>query len=424
VNDDPAHLSRAARRGSPWPSFLVNLSLVFLLSLSALFAGIAANGRRAIDAEIRARARTIFASVVLARRWNALHGGVLVEKTPGMQSSPYLPSPDVTGSDGKVYTRKNPALMAREISGLAEADGAFRFRITSLQPVNPANAADPFEAEALRSFERGAKEATGRETVDGKAYFRFVAPLLVEASCLECHAAQGYRVGDVRGGISVTLNVDEAERAMARNQRLTIGLFLLTALVLTGVIWRLVSALRRRIAAAEARIREMAITDDLTGLRNRRFVLLRLGEEVSRAYRHGHALSCVLFDVDRFKEVNDLHGHAAGDAALRAIAAEALRGCRASDLLARYGGEEFLLLLPETDGAGAFAIAERLRRSLEGLRVEHAGRTLQATASFGVATLSPFDAGPPSGPEALVRRADEALLRAKAAGRNRVERAT
>jgi diguanylate cyclase (GGDEF)-like protein len=211
---------------------------------------------------------------------------------------------------------------------------------------------------------------------------------------------------------------------MARNQRLTIGLFLLTALVLTGVIWRLVSALRRRIAAAEARIREMAITDDLTGLRNRRFVLLRLGEEVSRAYRHGHALSCVLFDVDRFKEVNDLHGHAAGDAALRAIAAEALRGCRASDLLARYGGEEFLLLLPETDAAGAFAIAERLRRSLEGLRVEHAGRTLQATASFGVATLSPFDAGPPSGPEALVRRADEALLRAKAAGRNRVERAT
>ena len=423
MQDDPAHPSRPARRDSPWPSFLVNLGLVVLLSVSALFAGIAASGRHAIDVEIRARARAIYATVLLARRWNAIHGGVLVEKTPGMASSPYLPRPDVAGSDSKVYTRKNPATMAREMSELAEREGALRFRITSLRPINPANAPDPFEAEALRSLERGAAEATRRETADGRAIFRLVAPLRVEESCLECHAAQGYRVGDVRGGISVTLSVDDAERAIVRNRLLTAGLFVVTLALLAGIIWRLVAALQRRVLAAEARIREMAITDDLTGLRNRRFALLRLGEEVVRAHRHGHALSCVLFDVDHFKKVNDLHGHAGGDAALRAIAAESQRGCRASDVLARYGGEEFLLLLPETDAAGAAAIAERLRASLEELRIEHAGRTLQVTASFGVATLSPFSSGAPADAEGLVRRADEALYRAKSGGRNRVERA-
>jgi diguanylate cyclase (GGDEF)-like protein len=421
MNDDPAQLARFARRRSPWPSFLVNLSLVVLLSVSALFAGIAATGQRAVDAEIRARARSIFTSVVLARKWNAIHGGVLVEKTPEMASSPWLPSPDVEGSDGKVYTRKNPALMAREMSDLVEEEGgAYRFRITSLRPLNPANAPDPFEAAALRSFEQGRTEATGRETVDGSSFFRYMAPLRVEESCLPCHAAQGYRVGDVRGGISVTLNVEDAERTMRRSRWLTGGLFLVTALVLLGIIGRLVASLQRRLAAAESRIREMAITDDLTGLRNRRFVLLRLAEEVVRSHRHGHPLSCVLFDLDHFKRVNDKHGHAAGDATLRAVAAEAQRCCRQSDVLGRYGGEEFLLVLPETDQAGAHAIAERLRSALQALRVEFGGFALGVTASFGVATLWP-EGGTPVQPEYLVRRADEALYRAKAAGRNRVE---
>jgi diguanylate cyclase (GGDEF)-like protein len=424
MNDDPAHLARFARRRSPWPSFLVNLSLVVLLSVSALFAGIAANGQRAIDAEIHARARAIFTGVVLARKWNALHGGVLVEKTPGMASNPWLPSPDVEGKDGKVYTRKNPALMAREMSALAEdEDGAYRFRITSLKPLNPANAPDPREAEALLSFERGALEATWREAADGASLYRYMAPLRVDDSCLPCHAAQGYRTGDVRGGISVTLDVRESERAVRRNRWLTVGLYLVTALVLLGIIGRLVSALHRRLATAESRIREMAITDDLTGLRNRRFVLLRLAEEVVRSHRHGHPLSCVLFDLDHFKKVNDEHGHAAGDGVLKAVAAEAQRSCRQSDVLGRYGGEEFLLVLPETEPAGALAIAERLRAALETLRVEWSGFTLAVTASFGVATLWPTG-GTPIQPDVLVRRADEALYRAKAAGRNRVERAS
>ena len=409
----------SSRRGSPWRSFLANLTLVMLLFLSALFAGVAVNGERAIEAELHARGEALFNAVVLARAWNAAHGGVLVEKTPGVESSPFDPRGEVRATDGTVYVWKNPALMAKEMSAIAERDGLFRFHITSDKPLNPANAPDAFEARALVAFERGGREAVTRERRGGSTLYRFMAPLYVEASCLLCHASQGYQVGEVRGGVSVTYNVDEAERAIARNRGLAVILFLVTAGALALILWRLVAVLSRRLETAEARIRELAITDDLTGLRNRRYVTQRLAEELKRADRYRQPLACVLFDVDRFKLVNDTHGHDAGDAVLRAISDAATAECRQSDVLGRWGGEEFLLVLPATTAEGARVIAARLREVVERLRVPNRGADLQVTASFGVATAL-------EGEEEilpLLRRADEALYRAKAGGRNRVEMA-
>jgi diguanylate cyclase (GGDEF)-like protein len=403
---------------SPWRSFVVNLTLVVLLCVSALFTGLAVNGEKAIDAELHARAEALFRAIVLARKWNAEHGGVLVEKTPGTVSSPFLPDPDVRGSDGKLYTRKNPALMAREISQLAAADDLFQFRITSLKPINPANTPDAFESRALAEFARGGREAVEKEPRGGSTFFRYMAPLYVEASCLGCHASQGYTAGEVRGGISVAFNVDQAQHAIVRNRWITAALFLVTALALTAILWRLVAVLSRRLEVAEARIRELAVTDELTGLSNRRHVGERLAAELDRARRYGETVSCVLFDVDRFKLVNDTHGHDAGDAVLRAIGAAARGECRASDVVGRWGGEEFLLVLPRTGAAGALTIASRLREAVEQVRVHHAGETLGATASFGVATIVP---GEEATDADAVKRADEALYRAKAGGRNRVE---
>ena len=403
---------------SPWRSFLVNLTLAVILCVSALFTGIAVSGERAIAAEHRARAAALLNAIVLARRWNAAHGGVLVEKTPGMTSSPWLPDPDVVASDGKTYTRKNPALMAREISELAEAGGAFRFHLTSARPLNPANAPDAFEAAALAEFARGGREVTRKEEHGPSTVFRYMAPLYVEGSCLACHAAQGYSVGEVRGGISVSFDVTPAEDAISRNRWLTAGLFVVTVLALTGIVWRLVAVLSARLETAEARIRELAVTDELTGLRNRRHVNQRLADELARARRYGDAVSCVIFDVDQFKHVNDAFGHDAGDAVLRALSAAAQAECRQSDVLGRWGGEEFLLILPGTGAEGAAAIAARLREVVEALRVPHDGRELGATASFGVATAAP---GGREGVEELLKRADAALYRAKGAGRNRVE---
>jgi diguanylate cyclase (GGDEF)-like protein len=355
------------RAGSPWRSFLVNLSLIVVISVSALFVLIVANDRKATELELQNRARTLFNSILLAREWNASYGGVYVERTPGMQSNPYL------------------------------------------------------KTEALRSFERGKAEATGRSIRDGSTWYRYMAPLFVDSSCLECHAHQGYQLGDVRGGISVSFNIDGDERAGARNRWIIIGLYVLTVLVLLAILWRLVTLMQGRLAAAEARIREMAITDDLTGLRNRRYILGLLTDELARALRYGRPLSCVMFDVDHFKRINDTYGHVAGDAVLSAISAAARAQCRHSDALGRYGGEEFLLILPETTAEGARSMGERIRQAIEDLRIEHAGAVLTVTASFGSTTVLPVAEADVSDPKAVLKRADDALYRAKYAGRNRVE---
>jgi len=102
---------------------------------------------------------SLFNSLVMTRKRNSQHGGAYVEKTPEMQSNPYLANPDITTKDGGTYTKKNRALMIREIFELAQKEGLFRFWISSLNPINPANRPDAFEESALRSFEEGKKES-------------------------------------------------------------------------------------------------------------------------------------------------------------------------------------------------------------------------------------------------------------------------
>lgn len=417
-----AAMTVPAPRASPWRSFLVNLSLVVLLVVSAAFTGLAVSDQRAIEGELKTRGRSLFGAIVLARKWNAAHGGVFVEKTPGMVSNPYLEHPDRRGDDGTVYTLKNPALMTREISELAEREGAFRFHLTSSRPLNPANAPDAFEREALARFERGVTEATDRELRDGTPWFRYMAPLRVEASCLACHARQGYQVGDVRGGISVGFSMAEAEAAIRRTRWVALSLFAATAALLFLVIGRLVAGLRGRLLAAEARIRELASTDELTGVANRRHSGARLREAQVLAGRYRRPLSVAMLDLDHFKAVNDAHGHDGGDAVLRAVTRAVAGALREADLLGRWGGEELLAILPETDAAGALALAERLRAAVQALRVEHAGGTIVVTVSVGLATWVPSSSGAEApSTEALLKQADQALYRAKARGRNRVE---
>ena len=158
-----------------------------------------------------------------------------------------------------------------------------------------------------------------------------------------------------------------------------------------------------------------SVRDPLTGVNNRSSFREVLDREVELSRRHGTPLSLIMVDVDRFKAINDRHGHAAGDVALKSIA-HCMLGCiRESDILFRYGGEEFCIALANTNLAGARKLAERVRRALEILVVRTSGKRLHVTASLGVATLS-------SGDDAalLVEKADESLYRAKALGRNRI----
>jgi diguanylate cyclase (GGDEF)-like protein len=311
--------------------------------------------------------------------------------------------------------------MVRELPEVPGPEGSFSYRFTSLAPLDPANAPDAFEAEALSRIGRGAPEAFTREARGGAVLQRYVGPLHLEEGCLACHARPGDRAGALHGGISVTFDVTEAERDVARARWIAVGLFAFTAAALLLVLGRLVASLHRRLNAAEARIVELAITDDLTGLPNRRFTEQRLREELVRSQRHDRRCACILLDIDLFKATNDTFGHAAGDAVLRGLAAAARGALRESDLLGRWGGEEFLAVLPETDLAGAVAMAERLRRAIEAMRVEHEGRRLGATVSLGVADALPGEDPDARDADRLVARADLALYRAKAAGRNRID---
>ena len=160
---------------------------------------------------------------------------------------------------------------------------------------------------------------------------------------------------------------------------------------------------------------EHAHIDPLTGLPNRRALMDRLQMEWARMQRHGGELSFIMADIDHFKRVNDTYGHSIGDKVLQEVARTIARQCRESDLPARYGGEEFAVVVPNEGISGAVHLAERCRREIEKVNLPAKGEPIRPTASFGVA-----DAVGVSSAELLVDRADQALYRAKAAGRNRV----
>jgi two-component system cell cycle response regulator len=170
--------------------------------------------------------------------------------------------------------------------------------------------------------------------------------------------------------------------------------------------------LRDELAARNAELEELARTDVLTGLANRRHADDVLRQTIAAARRHGRDLCAVLVDIDRFKAVNDVHGHAAGDAVLRAVAARLADGLREEDLAARWGGEEFLLLLP--DAGDATVVCERLRAAIADtpIRVD-AAVAITITASFGWAAWGGGETA-----ETLVARADTALYAAKDGGRD------
>jgi len=162
---------------------------------------------------------------------------------------------------------------------------------------------------------------------------------------------------------------------------------------------------------------ELAITDALTGLHNRRYMERHIGGLVEQACSLGKPLAVLMLDVDHFKAINDTYGHAAGDEVLREFALRIRRSIRGLDLACRYGGEEFLVVMPETDLSAAALAAERLRRRIasDPFPIQRGKQAMEVTISVGIAALAEGE-----DPASVLKRADEALYRAKRDGRNRV----
>jgi two-component system cell cycle response regulator len=210
---------------------------------------------------------------------------------------------------------------------------------------------------------------------------------------------------------------------MLRGLEIGVNDFLIRPIDKNELLARTRSQVRKRRYAERLRDNvqlsiEMAITDALTGLSNRRYMESHLGTLIEQAAARGKPLASLIIDIDYFKAINDTHGHDAGDDVLRDFAMRIKKSIRGIDLACRYGGEEFVIVMPETDMAVAAMVAERLRRRIaaEPFAVAQGTRHIPVTISIGIAGLRDKD----DTAAALLKRADQALYRAKRDGRNRV----
>ncbi len=408
----------SAVEGRSFRRFSASLTILALCGVTAAFTGFAARTRHLVRNQMLARARAEFTSLMLVRSWNMEHGGVWVVRRPGVESTPLADEPAVETTDGRTLVYRSHAEMTREIADLSRSNGATVFHLTSLRPLNLENRPNAEERDALLAFAQGEKERYWIETHAGQATFHYMGRMLVEASCLACHARQGYQVGEVRGGLGLAFNVESVARRISTDLAMTAAAGLLVFLALIGPVALLVRRLRAQLKGLRRQLEDAATTDGLTGLANRRYLMERFSEELERHQRLRRGMGCILLDIDYFKVVNDRHGHLAGDQVLRATAAAAHRAVRPYDIVGRWGGEELMVLLPEADLALASQVAGRLRELVaDEVRAGRAGQEDRSvTVSLGVTCSREDDV-----PETVIARADRALYRAKQNGRNRVE---
>ena len=254
-----AKLSDSEKKGELAPIFLVPF-LIVLIILVVFF--IIREERVAKDAqlsELKESAEAFYEQIAVARFWNADHGGVYAEITANTQPNPYLEAPDrdIIALNGKRYTKINPAFMTRQLSEIANSRQGNKFRIVGFHPLNPANAPESWEADALKRLENtksGEAETLFREEL-GKRFFKYLMPLKIEQPCLSCHAKQGYRLGDIKGGIVISIPMDKFDAIRGESAKKTvlslaaIGLIciLFTSLITVYLSRRLAGEIRKNI---------------------------------------------------------------------------------------------------------------------------------------------------------------------------------
>ena len=217
--------------------YILSTTIILLLVMGVILGIISVRHEELVMEQTKIQAKALFQQIVITRRWIADHGGVFVEKLPWVEENPYLKNSRLTDTEGRRYVKENPAMVTKQLSQYAQKDKLYSFHITSLKLMNPENAPDDFEKSALRAFdEKKLQELAKVEKIAGSHYYRYIAPLYVEDACLECHAKQGYVVGDIRGAISITVPIDYAFTVISSDRRnMIFGGILMVAVLMVAL---------------------------------------------------------------------------------------------------------------------------------------------------------------------------------------------
>ena len=225
-------------------TFIIGIGLALIFSYTLIFVVIIRMQHELVIGQAMQQARMLFHQIIMTREWVSDHNGLFFIKGDNAPENPYLRNSNLTTTSGVILVKRNPAMVTRELSEYASRAGYGRFRVTSLKPVNPLNSPDDFEKENLTQFsahriqERGelVSEKTGRT-------LRYIAPLITNQSCLSCHAEHGYKVGDIRGALSITIPLTWADQAIAQANRRLILFGAISTALLAAVVFLLFDSL-------------------------------------------------------------------------------------------------------------------------------------------------------------------------------------
>lgn len=399
--------------------FSISLVIAVVIFTTLTYGSIYLRTRALLYESLRTEAATYHEIFMTTRWWIAEQGGVWVELRPGVKQNPYFERLAITDTvqlaDGRYLVLRNPGLVTTQISERLEAARGVGYHLASLDPINPLNAPDEWERESLEEFE---SDRTPRWVIaksrNGES-LRYVTPLIAQTECLSCHSDQHLQVGGVVGAATVEVPVAHVKSQLRATATTLSVLALLTAGAATLTLLLISRRVNDGVNKAHLRLAEVARTDDLTGLLNRRGTLERLDEEIDRARRTSEPLSVMLLDLDEFKLINDRHDHTGGDVALQHFARLLKDESRSYDIVGRVGGEEFLVIAPGLDCGRAAALAERIRIRVGAEPALIDGERVPLSVSAGVAAI-----GEGESRDSLILRSDRAMYAAKDAGRNRV----
>lgn len=421
--------------------------IVFILSLiSLLFFFIQESKQSYITMSkdmLLQEALSQYQSMIVTRQWNSDHNSVYVKQTSKIKPNPYLKDNHILTNKNEVMVRINPAWMTRQISELLNKDSKYIYNIASLRPINKKNKADKFETKALLHFEKNRNDKYF--TSFSKNRFNFMGALKVKASCIGCHIEQGYKINDIRGGLRISIPLDNYNKNINQITQKTNTLYLISIiaslLLLTILIYAFKLILKRQnqiknlnknlehkvkdrtmklvkksneLKRSNEKLLELSRIDFLTKIANRRYFFDFSQQIFSSLHRNNNKLSLVVIDIDKFKSINDTYGHNVGDLALMQIAKLLKHSIRESDFCARMGGEEFVIILNNTNINNAYIFGEKIRKKIKETVFILEENKINITISLGIEEYNEHH----NSINEIVNNADKALYQAKALGRD------